>query len=435
MPTLEYRGDYGSTQHLNTARTTSLTLQGTAPTGAILVQSAYARIYVDTLARPYTYHFNVSIDDGYSGALDYQFAHTDEVVYVNVPISVTALDPYFPCKTISSITVVDTSGHGDRVRIRGTVRVYVEYVTVGYPSLPSNVRINGTTAINLEAGKTATLTWNAGSAGAYDTFAAYRVRCYNVADGTTTQIGTTRELSMDITAPYTDSKSYYYYVDIICLYNSANSNTYVSIYTFIQLTAPTIHGAGTNPVYNPRPMLLVTLGDGPLEEYLTLVASGWTPSRRGYPGDQIYLRRNSSYTGSASETVNITETDERMRSVQTALAVNYAPPVYTNPEIIAGTTIVKAADITELQTILASIRAAYDMPAYTFTPCIAGETSLTLWQTHIAELQACITEIKNYVNAWDTSSPTYAIILPNMITTGGPSAAVMQQLRQIVTML
>lgn len=435
MPTLEYRGDYGSTKTLDNSRTTSLTLYGTAPTGAILVQSAYARIYVDTTARPYTYQFNVSIDGGYMGALSYDFAHTDEVYYVNVPISVTALDPYFPCKTISTITVYDSSGHGSRVRIRGTVKVFVEYVTVGYPSLPSNVRINGTTAINLEAGKTATLTWNAGSAGTYDTFAGYRVRMYDAASGTYTQVGTTRELSMEITAPYTDSKSYYFYVDIICLWNSANASTYVSIYTFIQLTEPTIYGAGTNPVYNPRPMLLVTLGDGPLEEYLTLVASGWTPSRRGYPGDHIYLRRNAGYTGSTSESVTITETDERMRSVQTALAVNYAAPVYTNPEIIAGTTIVKAADITELQTILASIRAAYGMAAFTFTACIAGETSLTLWQTHITEIQNCITEIKNYVNAWDTESPTYAIILPTMITTGGPSAAVMQQLRQIVTML
>lgn len=435
MPTLEYRGDYGSTKTLGTARTTSLTLQGTAPSGAILVQSAYARIYVDTTARPNTYIFNVTIDDGYTGVMSYQFAHTDEVVYVNVPISVEALDPFFPCKTISTITVQDTSGHGGSVRIRGTVRVYVEYVTVGSPSLPSNVRINGTTAINLEAGKTATLTWNAGSPGAYDTFSTYRVRMYDVEAQTYTQVGMTRELSMEITAPYTDSKSYYFYVDIICLWNSANSNSYVSIYTFIQLTEPTIYGAGENDVYNPRPMLLVTLGDGPREEYLTLVSTGWTPSRRGYPGDHIYLRKNSSYTGSAAETVTITETDERMRSVQTALAVHYAAPIYTNPEIIAGTTIVKAADITDLQTYLSDIRRAYNMEEFTFTPCVPQKTSLTLWPTHIAELQACIREIQSYINSWDTESPTYAIILPTMITATGPSAAVMQQLRQIVTML
>lgn len=435
MPTLEFKGDYGSTKNLSTARTTSLTLQGSVPSGHILVSSAYARLYVDTTARPYTYQFNVSIDDGYTGSLNYQFSHTDDVVYVNVPIDVTSLDPNFPCTSISTITVVDGSGHGSSVRIRGTVRVYVEYVVVGRPTAPSNIRINGTTAINLEADHTATLTWTAGSPGAYDRFFNYRIHRKDVESGIDTVLGYTTSLTYTITAPYTDSKSYYYYVETSCEYYSATSADYASIYTFIQLTNPTILGGGSNPVYNPRPMLLVTLGEGPVEEFLTLVADGWTPSRQGYPGDQIYLRRNTSYRSNQSETVAITETDERMRSVSMNLTVNYAAPVYTNAEVIAGTTLVKAADITELQAALAAIRTAYGMTAYTFTACVAGETSLTLWATHVAELQACITEIKNFINAWDTDSPTYAVILPTMLTASGPSAAVLNQLRQMITML
>jgi hypothetical protein len=182
-------------------------------------------------------------------------------------------------------------------------------------------------------------------------------------------------------------------------------------------------------------MLLVELGVGPQDEYLTLVANGWTPSRRGFPGDHIYLRRDKAYQADTSDTVSVTETDERMRSVTASVAVDYAAPVYTTPEIIAGETIVRAADIAELQMKLAAIREAYGMDVYLFTACLPHETSLALWSTHIAELQACIRQIAAFVNAWDTQSPSWAIVLPSMITTPGPSAAVMRQLRQIITML
>ena len=435
MPTLTYEGNYGTSVNLTEARTASLEINGTIPTTPIAVASAKAIIYVDTTARAYTYDFHVEIDGNYTGDLSYKFAHTDQAYYVDVPIDVTALDPSFPCKTISTITVSDLSDHSDRVRIRGRVRVVVEYVDILPPTKPTNIRINGETAINLEAGTTATLTWTAGALGAYDSSLAYKVKRYDVSGNEWTTLTTTTDLSYTLTAPYTDSKSYYYYVSAYTANYDDLSDTFASIYTYIQLTVPTILGGGTNPVYNPRPMFLVTLGVGPENEYLTLIANGWTPSRQGYPGEKVYLRKNRSYSAATSETITITETDELMRSIDKTLAVNYAAPVYTTPEIIAGTTLVKAADITELQTILANIRTAYGMSAFTFTECVAGVTSLTLWATHISEIQTCITQIKNFINAWDTQSPTYHVILPTMLTATGPSASVMKQLRTIVTML
>ena len=435
MPTLTYRGDYGSSVTLANTRTAALTCDDIPPSNPILVQSARARIYVSTTARPYTYQYHVAIDGGYTGDLNYNFASVDDPVYIDVPIDVTALDPSFPCKTISTISVSETGGHGSSTRIRGLVRVYVEYVNVIAPNPPTNLRINGETAINLEAAKTATLTWSAATIGQYDTFTSYHVWRYDVAAGTYESLALTGSLSYTLTAPYTDSHSYYYYVDVITTNYSRRSSTYASIYTFIQLTEPTFYGGGDHPVYNPRPMLLVELGVGPQDEYLTLVANGWTPSRRGFPGDHIYLRRDEAYQTDTSDTVSVTETDERMRSVTASVAVDYAAPVYTTPEIIAGETIVKAADITELQMALAAIRDAYGMGVYWFTACLPQETSLALWSTHIAELQACIRQIAAFVNAWDTQSPSWAIVLPSMITTPGPSAAVMRQLRQIITML
>lgn len=435
MPTLTYRGDYGSSMNLTNPRTASLAIDGTIPSNPIRVTSAKARIYVSTTNRSRTYKYHVEIDDGYYGDLNYNFASVDNPVYVDVPIVVESLDYDFPCKTISTITVTETGGHGDSTRIRGLVRVLVNYVNVNEPVPPTNLRLNGETAINLEAGTTATLTWTAASVDTYDEMGLYRVRYYDVENATWTTVGTTTGLTYEITAPYTDSKSYYFYVEVLTLYYSRTSTTYASIYTFIQLTAPTIYGAGSSTVYNPRPMLLVELGEGPIDEYMTLVANGWTPSRRGLPHDHIFLKRNAAYSTATEESITLTETDERMRSIDTTVSVSYEAPEYTNAEIIAGGTIVKAADITELQDALNHIRAGYGMEEYTFTACVAGVTSLTLWTTHITELQNCAREIQAYINAWDTQSPTWAVILPSMVTTLGPSAEVMNQLRRIVTLL
>lgn len=435
MPSLTYRGDYGSSMNMASPRTASLAIDGTLPSGPILVTSAKARIYVSTTNRSRTYKYHVEIDGGYYGDLNYNFASVDNPVYVDVPIVVESLDYDFPCKTISTITCSETGGHGDSTRIRGLVRVIVSYVNVYEPTPPTNLRLNGATAINLEAGTTATLTWDAAVVDQYDTFGMYRVRYYDVEAQTWTTVGTTQNLTYTITAPYTDSKSYYFYVEVMTLFYTRQSTTYASIYTFIQLTAPTFYGGGENPVYNPRPMLLVELGEGPIDEYMTLVAQGWTPSRPGFPHDHIFLKRNAAYTAAASETLSVTETDERMRSITVSHTVNYAPPTYTNAQIVAGDTIVKAADIVELQEAFNAIRTAYGMDEYTFTECVAGVTSLTLWSTHISELQACAQQIQAYINAWDTQSPTWAVILPTLITTPGPSADVMNQLRRIVTLL
>ena len=435
MPTLTYRGDYGSSVTLASPRTASLTCDSTPPSNPILVQTAYARIYVSTTAKVYAYHYHVEMDGGYTGDLEYRFSSNDSPVYVDVPIDVTALDPDFPTKTISTITVSETGGHGSNTRIRGTVRIIVEYAIVYSPSPPSVIRINGTTAINIEAGTTATLTWNDASINQYDRLIYYQVILYNVDTGESSTVAQTQSLSATVTAPYTDSKSYYYYIRVVTVYYAALSSTYASIYTYIQLTAPTVTGAGDHPIYNPRPMLLVQLGNGPIDEYLTLLADGWTASRKGYPGDKIYLRRNSAYTSDTTESVSMTETDERMRTVTSSVSVEYTAPMYTDPEIIAGTSIVKAADISELQIKLAEIRDAYGMDPYLFTACFPQVTSLTLWPTHIREIQACIRQIQSFVNSWDLSSPSWAIILPTMLTTTGPSAAVIRQLRQIITML
>lgn len=435
MPELVYRGDYGSSVNLTQERTTTVTLDGLLPTTPIVVLSARVRYYLSTTSRPYTYKLRASINGGaYTGSLDYQFSVVDNPVYVDVPLTVTQLDPTFPFATLQTVGIVDAGEHGSSVRVRGLVRVIVEYANVPSPTAPSNLLINGSSAINLEATYPAQLTWTAGAPGTYDQFVSYRVQRYDPLDRTYTALGTTTELSFQIEAPNYDGRSFYFYVEIITAYHVARSSRYASIYTYIPLTPPTTESDG-QALYNPRPMLMLTMGNGPQGLPQTIVADGWTPSRKGYPFGHVYLKRNAPYTEDTTETVTVTVTDELVRTATTELSIVYTKPTYTQPAIVAGETVVHAADITELQEQLSAIREAYGMEAFTFTPCVAGETSLTLWRTHLTELQACAVEIKDFINAWDTQSISYAIILPQLIITDGPSAAALNQIRQIVTML
>lgn len=434
MPEYRFSGDIENNT-LSSARTAELTAEDVIPSYPIVVMSAWARLYVSTTERPYTYNYHVEITGGYTGDLEYRFDHTDDPRYVNVPITVNPEDPLFPLRTISSITVSETGGHGSSTRIRGTVRVFVEYATVGSPSAPNTIRLNGQTALNLEATYPAQLTWAAGRVGSHDEFKRYEVLRYDPTEGTYTTLGSTTDLEYEITAPNEDGSSYYYYVRIVTLYHAARSSEFASIYTYIPLDPPTALNAGDNPVYGPRPTLLLQLGRGPTGALLTVVADGWTASRRAYPGQKVYLRKNTAYTADTEDTVTVTVTDELVRTATVDIDVSYAAPVYTQPTISAGDTVVKAADITELQEIYNDLRQSYGLEAVEFTPCVAGETSLTLWETHISELHDTVRDIQAVINAWDPSSVTWAVILPPLILTYGPSAAAINQLRDLATIL
>lgn len=90
--------------------------------------------------------------------------------------------------------------------------------------------------------------------------------------------------------------------------------------------------------------------------------------------------------------------------------------------ITAGTTI-KASHMTELQTAADILRARAGLAGGSYTPAIAGETSLALWSTQIAEIRSAIDEIGTAHDTWID------------INVNCPSAAVMNQLREIMETL
>lgn len=106
------------------------------------------------------------------------------------------------------------------------------------------------------------------------------------------------------------------------------------------------------------------------------------------------------------------------------LEIDYAPrPTlvpYTDPEIVAGQTAIKAAHITELQINTNQQRISRGLAEHAFTEIVAGITELSGWSAHISELRAAIDETGVEHDAW--------IDIP----VNCPTAAVMMQLREVV---
>lgn len=107
------------------------------------------------------------------------------------------------------------------------------------------------------------------------------------------------------------------------------------------------------------------------------------------------------------------------------LTVNWREPLaeYTDPEIIAGETPIKAVHMQELRENINIIRAGYGLAACSFAQIVPGYTSLGGWLDHITEMRAAID---------DTGAPHEEWIL---LEVNCPRADVIQQLRRVVAAL
>jgi hypothetical protein len=84
-----------------------------------------------------------------------------------------------------------------------------------------------------------------------------------------------------------------------------------------------------------------------------------------------------------------------------------------------------------------TIRQYYGLSAVVWAETItAGITKSRGWKAHIVELQQAISDVVTLVNGWDTVSSINRIAAFTWITPGvKPSAAVMNQIRQVITWL
>lgn len=93
---------------------------------------------------------------------------------------------------------------------------------------------------------------------------------------------------------------------------------------------------------------------------------------------------------------------------------------FTDPTLTSKKTPIKAIHMTELQQRVNGLRNYYGLSAYTFTPIVAGQTSLGAWNTHVRQIR----------EAFDALGISHAAWID--VSVNCPTAAVMKQLRDIV---
>lgn len=100
---------------------------------------------------------------------------------------------------------------------------------------------------------------------------------------------------------------------------------------------------------------------------------------------------------------------------------------FTDSTLTAGTSLIKALHMTELQDRVNTLRTFYGLSKYSFTTITAGSTSLAGWTSHVNQIRAAIDEVCT------ASGKTHAAWISFSVNC--PRADVIQQLRDVVLAL
>lgn len=187
--------------------------------------------------------------------------------------------------------------------------------------------------------------------------------------------------------------------------------------------------------YNARPWFLITVGDDPNAQLMTLTLIGFSRSGPGpyESGDHLTLRKdNSSNPGDVIMAVTPVDSYDLAGEETTATTI-YEPAAWAD-SMRGGFTQIKASQMTELRDKINTVRNYYGMEDAVWSEAIEpGRTSLLRWPAHIAEMRNAISEIIGFINAWDV--PVIALPAWIQITQKQPIASVMAQLRAAVETL
>lgn len=204
--------------------------------------------------------------------------------------------------------------------------------------------------------------------------------------------------------------------------------------------APVItYPQASKTIYNSRPRFLLTMGADPESHSQSIAATGYTASTAsGLAGSAKTILRLTAAASAGTVSLEAISSDLYAEpSSSAARDTTYAVPSFTDATITKGTTEIKAAHVTELRTMINTVRAYYGLAAVSWAETVtAGVTKARNWAAHIVEMQAAITDVVALVNTWDTASTANRIALTAWITPGAkPSAAVMQQIRAAIVLL
>ena len=430
MAALQYTGTYGSIPSLNNSPSVSLSRSGEAIDN-YRVTSVVARIYCSTSAYSKTYRITAAIQ-GASGTISQKFTSSN---YGGAWIEITLTRAAgFDPNAIQSLTV-SCSTDGDKVFLRNNTMT----VTINYQELTACTPPTVITAPAVVAPADGIpITWSGQQAGQNVSISGFAIFRSTDPNYQFEQVGESTQAS------YTDNTAasggtYYYRVMTLCStagYSSDLSQA-VSGGTKVNTlpTAPTVVGSGAT--YNPRPRLLITAGSDPDGDALSIQAAGFLASSSPVTGGGKSVLRRSAAWEAGTYPVTVQNVDPSAGSALTDVQITVLSPAWTDDPIIAGTTRIKAAHINELRQALETVCAYYGMaaPSWETGQVIAGVTPDYLFPAHAAELQSVVRQIAAFVNAWDPTSSGNNIILPSLENPSTPKAAVINQLRQIVTLL
>jgi len=238
----------------------------------------------------------------------------------------------------------------------------------------------------------------------------------------------------------------YFHVRLVDVFGvvSAWSNQTVTVTLNVLPNPPVINYpvAGAT-VYRLRPHVLLTAGvanDGPQAILATQGKNTRDNGSQFSCGTTSYLSSAQQVVYQSAEPWGSTPSfaanmfDGYLDSTSVGRTFNIAALTLTDPTITPSVTKCKAVHITELQTAINNLRAAYGIAAYSFTACVAG-TSLISNAAYITQLQTALQAVITLINGWDTSNGTFDISVSwiSVAATGGGVDAV--KLRQAIEQL
>lgn len=316
-----------------------------------------------------------------------------------------------------------------------TTPVTVTAVNVQPNSSPT-LSISNTTVI---AGAPVTLSWTASTPGENSVIARYNIRRKLNANGDWEWIARLDPsiLSYQTNAPTTTGDSYTYRVYAVGEWSESlsSSSNAVSVLANTPPTAPTIVSGSSGKTYNRKPRILITLGTD--IDTMSVSANKYTASRATgiTSGQNVDLYRTANVSA-ATHTETITVTDVYGESVTASATYTVGSVTWTDDPVVAGTTLIKAAHIMELRTVLDDICDYYGLAHTTWgDDVIAGETSSALFPQHAEQLQNTVKRIAQYINGFDPYSTVNNVVLPSFTDPSAVRAAVINELRQAVILL
>lgn len=184
-------------------------------------------------------------------------------------------------------------------------------------------------------------------------------------------------------------------------------------------------------VFNRRPRLLLTVGatnDGPKHILCVNDGSEKTTANNGsnfscgtedaLASEQKVVYRSPSDYATGSKSISARGYDSALYSASVSRFFIVTSLSFTDPDLSISGTPIKAIHITQLQTAISTLRAAYGLPAYSYISVMSGLTPIGN-ASIITDLQTALQAVVSRINSWDTSHVYLDVVWINPAATGG----------------